>query len=418
MTRSPRVLHVTTTAVSLDWLLGPQLHAFRDAGFDVMTASAGGPHVASLLQQGIPHYELPSLSRNIDPLADARSIGELRKLVQRLEPDILHTHNPKPGVLGRIVGRVSGVPIIVNTVHGLYAQPEDSSLRRLVVYGAERAAASFSHAELVQNVEDVATLRSLRTPNERLHLLGNGVDLSRFSPSQASMLAAERLRQELGIDRTTPVVGMVGRLVWEKGYREFFEAVRSLHGSRKRSLAIVVVGPDEAGKDGAVDSAALDEMEQLGVRFLGSRSDIEVVLSLFDIFVLPSYREGFPRSAMEASAMGVPIVATDIRGCRQVVDHSRTGLLVAPRDSAALAEAIAYLLDQPLLRASMGAAAARRATADFDQERVIARTVSVYRKLLKDAGIEGPQATLSRYSDSIDLVDVAASNREDEILAA
>ena len=116
--------------------------------------------------------------------------------------------------------------------------------------------------------------------------------------------------------------------------------------------------------------------------------------------------------------MGVPVVASDIRGCRQVVDHSRTGLLVAPRDGLALADAISLLLDQPLIRASMGAAAARRASAEFDQRRVIARTLAVYRKLVHEAGIEGTQSTMSRYNDSIDLVDEAASNREDEILAA
>lgn len=414
----PKLLHLTTTAVSLDWLLSPQLVAFSSAGYDVITASAGGPHVESLRARGLDHHSVTALTRTIDPASDLRAVAELRRLLQHVQPDILHTHNPKPGVLGRVLGRSVRVPIVVNTVHGLYAQSDDSLLRRAVVYGAERVAASCSDAELVQNVEDIATLQSLGVPSSRLHLLGNGIDLDRFRPSETRSKQARQLRANLGIAPTMPVIGMVGRLVWEKGYREFFDAVTMLRVSRGATFEIVVVGPTENGKEGAVDARALAKMTDLGVRFLGTRTNVEALLASFDVFALPSHREGFPRAAMEACAMGLPVVATDIRGCRQVVEHERTGLLVPPRDATALANVLGRLLDDRNLRAELGAAARLRAAREFDQQRVIDRTLAVYRTLLRDKGLGTPQPRIERYKDSIDLVATAASNRVAEALAA
>lgn len=406
--RPPRLLHLTTTAISLDWLLGPQLDAFAAAGYELTTVSAPGPHVDAILERGHRHIAIPSLSRSMDLRSDRHAWSELRAVFEKVRPDIVHTHNPKPGVLGRMLARRCQVPIVVNTVHGLFAQPTDPVAKRAVVYGAERLAAACSQGELVQNVEDVELLRSLGVPAERVHLLGNGIDLDRFAPSASKSRMARARRRKLGIAPSTTVVGMVGRLVWEKGYREFFEAVERLLCD-DLDIAIIVVGPTEPGKAGAVDQETIDAMAERGVHFLGSRTDVDVMLALFDIFVLPSHREGFPRAAMEASAMGVPVVSTDVRGCRQVVDHGTTGLLVEPRSPIALASAIRTLIDDPAKRNSMGRAARARAAAEFDQERVIARTLGLYRSLLDDAGIAQPRPAIERYTASIDLVATEAS---------
>ena len=415
--KAPRLIHLTTTAISLDWLLGPQLDAFAEAGYDLTTVSAPGPHVDAVLERGHRHISIPSLSRAMDLSSDRQAWSELRDVFEAVQPHIVHTHNPKPGVLGRLLARRCNVPIVVNTVHGLFAQPTDSLAKRAAVYGAERIAAACSDGELVQNVEDVELLRSLGVPASRVHLLGNGIDLDRFSPSTTKTRMARAHRRKLGIAPSTAVIGMVGRLVWEKGYREFFAAVDALL-DEDRDVAVVVIGPTEPGKAGAVDQETIDAMTARGVRFLGSRTDVDVLLGLFDVFVLPSHREGFPRSAMEASAMGVPVVSTDVRGCRQVVDHETTGLLVEPRSPMALASAIRTLLDDPLRRVAMGRAARARAAVEFDQQRVIARTLGLYRSLLDDAGIDQPRPVIDRYAASIDLVATEASKSTAEAAAA
>jgi glycosyltransferase involved in cell wall biosynthesis len=379
--RMTTVLHLTASDMSLVLLLGPQLEAFRDAGYDVVTASAPGPYAEQLERRGFRHVPLRHATRALSPLTDVRAALELGRVLRTVGPDILHTHNPKPGVYGRVVGRVVRVPAVVNTVHGLYAVPEDRWLRRALVYGLERVAATCSDAELVQNPEDVEVLLRLGVPRRKVHLLGNGIDLDRFDPSLHPRADGSVLRRELGLDDDAIVVGAVGRLVREKGYGELFAAYRELRRQFPK-LGLVVTGPLEPGKDDGLNPEEIRAADEDGVRFLGERDDVERIYSMLDIFVLASHREGFPRAAMEASAMGVPIVATDIRGCRQVVEHGTTGLLVPPRRADALAAAIAELVRDGGRRVRMGAAARAKAATDFDDRRVIATTLDVYSGVL------------------------------------
>ena len=145
---------------------------------------------------------------------------------------------------------------------------------------------------------------------------------------------------------------------------------------------LVVAGPSDPDKDDAVPAEMSSTAESHGVRFLGMCDDVDRLYRGFDLYVLASHREGFPRSAMEAAATGLPIIATDIRGCRQVVEHGVTGLLVPPRDPAALAAALASLGADSSRRESMGEAAQMKAIAEFDQQRVIDITLATYRHLL------------------------------------
>lgn len=373
-------MHVTSADISLALLLGPQLRAFADAGYEVIGVSAPGPFVAELAAAGVTHVAAEHATRSLSPLTDARAGAEAYRLFRRLRPDIVHTHNPKPGIYGRLAARAAGVPAVVNTVHGLYATAEDGLARRGAVYALERLAAACSDAELVQNPEDLETLASLGVPRRRLHLLGNGVDLARFRPG-ARPEARRRVRAELGAGEDTVVAGTVGRLVWEKGYAELVAATRAL-ASRAPHVMVVAAGPAEPSKADGMGPADRAEAESAGLRLLGYRPDVEDLYAAFDMFVLASHREGYPRAAMEAAASGLPVVATDIRGCRQVVDDGVTGLLVPVRDGAALAAALASLAGDAPRRRAMSAAARAKAERDFDQQRVIAITLEVYRSLL------------------------------------
>jgi len=378
----PVVVHVTTTDISLELLLGPQLRAFRDAGYDVIGMSAPGPYVAKLASDGIRHVAIEHASRSVGITNDVLAGRELYHHFRDLRPDIVHTHNPKPGVYGRLAARAARVPVIVNTVHGLYAQADDPLLKRAAVYGLERMAAFCSHAELVQNPEDLETLARLGVPRRRLHHLGNGIDLTRFDPEGVSEPRRQVLRTEMGAGPDDVVCGAVGRLVWEKGYRELFTAAALLREEYPQ-LKFVVVGGSDPEKADAISEADVDAAaREGGVRFLGHRNDVDDLYGAFDLYTLASHREGFPRSAMEAAAMGLPVVATDIRGCRQVVDDGRTGLLVERLNARALTDAIGALVADPDRRIAMGRQARAKATAEFDQQLVIDITLAVYSELL------------------------------------
>jgi glycosyltransferase involved in cell wall biosynthesis len=390
--RRPTVAHVTTTDISLELLLGPQLQGFAAAGFEVVGVSAPGRYVDALTRRGVEHVALKHATRSFAPFEDGRALFELAGLFRRLRPDIVHTHNPKPGLYGRVAARLAGVRGVVNTVHGLYALPEDPAPKRALVYRLERLAASCSHAELVQNPEDVAVLRRIGVPAQKVTFLGNGIDLDRFDPGAIPVEDATAARGELGATRRDDVVvGVVGRLVHEKGYREIIQAAAQLR-DRRPALRFAVIGPEEPEKRRSVSSAERAAAADAGVRFLGRRDDVERLYRGMDIYVLASYREGFPRSAMEAAAMRLPIVATGVRGCRQVVDSGVTGLLVPMRDSRALADAIGALAVDPERRVRMGVAGREKALREFDQQRCIDVTLAVYRRLIARSGLELAEA--------------------------
>ena len=377
-----KIAHLTTVDLSLRYLIFPQLKAAAEVG-ESYAISAPGPYVEEIEAEGVIHIPLASSTRGMDLFADIKAMAQFWSVLRQLQPDILHTHNPKPGVYGRILGRLAGVPIVVNTVHGLYAAPDSSLPKKAVVYGLEAVAARFSDLELVQSPEDVELLSRYRiAPASKLRLLGNGVDLRRFRP-EAAAGSGRAMRRELGIDDDELVVGFVGRLVAEKGMTELIE-MTELIGKRAR---VVVAGPPDPDKGDAVGVELQQRAVAAGIDFIGMRTDIEAFYGALDVFVLPSYREGFPRAAMEAAASGLPVVASDIRGCRQVVDHGVNGFLVPVRNGETLAKAVLELLDDPELRSRLGAASVEKARAEFDEENVVRIVMSSYRQLASAKGI-------------------------------
>lgn len=360
-----RVAHLTTVDISLALLLATELEHDVEQGFVVFGISAPGPYVEQVQALGVTHVPLPSLTRAWNVRADVHAFVALVKILRRLRLDVLHTHNPKTGVLGRIAGRLAGVPVVVNTCHGLWVKPSDSLLRKAFVLGMEAFAAAFSHAELYQNAEDAATLRKA-VPQRRARVVGNGVNLQRF---RHDPVARERLRREWGVADDELLVGGVGRRVAEKGLPEFVEMARLLRGKAR----FVWVGPPDPDKPDAFVGAAGSD-----VTFIDARADMPSVYSALDVFALPSHREGFSRSAMEAAACGTPMVLTDIRGCREIGRDGEHLLLVSVASAEELAEGVNKLLVDEPLRRRLAGAAFERAQQEFNQRTVADISISTY----------------------------------------
>ncbi len=298
---------------------------------------------------------------------------------------MLHTHTPKAGVLGRIVGRWCRVPIIVNTCHGLPVTEDDRRSKRLAVKTIEGFAAQFSDVELFLNGEDLTTMARFVRRRQPM-VIGNGTDLDRFRFDE---LGRARVRAELGLDPDDVLVGAVGRRVVEKGMYEFAETARRL-GAQAH---FVWVGPRDPDKTDAV-SHDLD-----GVRFLGERLDMPEVYSALDVFVLPSYREGFPRSAMEAAACGRAMVLTDIRGSREIGMNGSEALFVPPGRVDDLTLAIDRLASDHILRSRLGYAAHVKAQTDFDQRATARRSFDAYDRVAKrkGSGVDAIAITFRRH---------------------
>lgn len=359
-----RIVQLATSDVSFQYLLRPQLDALRAAGHEVLLASAPGSSADRLQRDGYDFYALQHATPSWDLPRDARLQIEIYKLFKKLRPDVVHTHIHKTGVLGRLAARAARVPRIINTHHGFYARPEDGLARKAPVYALERLAAACSDLELVQNPEDLAVLRRLGVPPSRLVLLGNGVDLRRFRP--ASVAERTEARASLGVGDAVLVVG-VGRIIAEKGWREFASAIRGVPGAKG-----ILAGPLQPMK-----AKGLTPRELLPVSYLGMVDEPERLYWAADIAVVPSWgREGLPRAAIEASACGIPVVGADARGVRQVIQNGVTGMLHPIGDSAKLREQLMKLAASVELRVQMGTAARQRAVAYFDEDAVVERVVA------------------------------------------
>jgi glycosyltransferase involved in cell wall biosynthesis len=368
-----RVAHFTTVDISLWFLLRTELVAGIEAGHEVVGISATGSFVPKIESLGVRHVAVPGLTRSWSPRSDLAAAANLWRLLRSLQLDVLHTHTPKAGVIGRIVGRLCGVPVVVNTCHGLVVTDKDRWAKRVAVKAIEALAAQFSDAELFQNPDDQKALaRFLRAG--RSEVVGNGIDLQAFAFDSK---ARARVRAELGVSPGELLVGGVGRRVTEKGIREFAGAAKALSGK----ATFVWVGPLDTTKANSLDRD-LD-----GVTFIGERLDMPAVYSALDVFVLPSYREGFPRSAMEAAACGRPMVLTDIRGSREIGRDGHEALFIPPRDTVCLAVAIERLLSDPMLRDRLGALAQERARRAFDQRAVVRRSYDAYRAVARRKGL-------------------------------
>lgn len=362
-----RIAHLTTVDMSLALLLATELIEDIDQGHTVFGISAAGPYVEAVEKLGVHHVDIPHLTRRWSPVKDFFAFIQLLRTLRRLDLDVLHTHTPKAGVMGRIAGRLAGIPVVVNTCHGLWANASDSLLKRIFVYGAEALAIRFSDFELFQNADDARTL-SRFLKKGRWEVVGNGIDLQRFQPSP---LGRERLRAEWGVSDDEVVVGAVGRRVREKGVGEFSEVAARL-GERAR---FIWVGPADD-----TDSTPHLEMSD-AVQFVGEYDDMPAVYSAFDVFVLPTHREGFSRASMEAAAIGLPMVLSDIRGCREIGTHEEHLLLTPAEDPDSLFRDVGKLIEDLGLRGRLGRAASIRAQREFDQRRVAMTSLKTYERV-------------------------------------
>lgn len=404
------IAHIATVDLTHRFLLLPQLVALREAGEVVTAIGAPGPWVHDIEAEGIRYLPWRQVTRAWDPAADLRAAAELLGILRRERFDVVHTHNPKPGVLGRIIARALGAPVVLNTVHGLWVTPEDPFARRAAVLTMEWLSSRCSDLELYQSGEDLSWAQRLgiASPARSIHL-GNGIDVEHFTPERAGTERLRKLRAELGIGEDELVVGTVGRMVREKGYLELFDAMRAVRGCEPRAR-LLVVGQSDPDKPDAITPGEIERAREDAI-FTGWREDVADLMAVMDVFTLPSWREGMPRSAIEAAASGLPMVLTDIRGCREVVTDGVEGLLVPMREAGSLAAALMQLLEDPELRVRMGAAARARAVEDFDQRRVIRTVVGQTESLLRERGIAPGSAVVVRAARPSDAEPMAKLHR-------
>ena len=366
-----KILQLCAVDFTAYHLLRPLGLSLRDAGYEVSFCCSPGEGLDRLEQEGFDVYRIP-VSRSYNIFSHAVSFVRLFRLMRRECFDIVHTHTPVAGLLGRVAAKTARVPRIVYTAHGFYFHEDMPGPVKGVMRSIERFGASLSDLVFVQSGEDLEeAIESRIAPAEKLVHIGNGVDPSMFG-REANARAAAALREEFGIDGG-PVIGFTGRIVREKGAVEFVKAAGIVALEFPGARFVMVGAPLESDRDGCqaeIETLVRDEGLSGRLVMTGYRKDVPAILSLLDLFAMPSYREGMPRSLLEAMATGLPVAATDIRGCREEVVDGETGLLVPPRDHYALGEAMLRILSDEDLAVRMGRAGRQRVIDLFD-ERVV-----------------------------------------------
>jgi glycosyltransferase involved in cell wall biosynthesis len=378
----PRVciVDVINLSSSADTLLRERVLSLRAKGVDNRIVCIDGPYVKPLRDAGIP-VDTVHLPRGLEPFHLVWSLLELIAYFRRVKPDLVHTHCSVPGIVGRLAARLAGVPVVVHTVHGFAFHDGSRGPGAALAIAVERFVGGLTDMLLSQNHEDIGrALHHRIVPRRRVRFVGNGITPDRFASERPQMLPGRPV-----------IVTCVARFEPVKNHGQLIEAAALLRDRGARfELWLVGGGDGRARCERQVEALGLADR----VRFHGYRDDIPKLLSHSDIGVLTSLKEGIPRSALEAMASRLPVVATRVTGTREVVRHGETGLLVNVGDAAGLADALGQLIDNPALRVHLGARGREVVLAEYDEGSIVRRLERVYRESLERHGI-GVPATLA-----------------------
>lgn len=377
------------------------IRALVAAGYRVVCLSPPDAHSARLSELGAEWQALPMDNAGTHPLRDLALAARFWRHYRRLRPEVAFHFTIKNNVYGTWAARALGIRV-VNNVSGLGTAFIRTGLVPAVVRMLYRLSQPLAHRVFCQNAEDFALLRERRlVPAERLALLpGSGVDLRRFHPALRSRLFScsgeSRDNTDGNLDdgggspdrafrRAYPKplrLLYAGRMLADKGLAELIEAIGQVNAGGVR-CALSLCGFAGVANVSAFDEATLQAWSRLpGVRWLGPSDDMPGVYAQADAVVLPSYREGMPRSLLEAGAMGLPVIATDVPGCRHIVTDGVNGLLCEVRSVASLRAAIERLLEMTQAeRDAMGAAGRARVERDFDERQVVEAALAVVREV-------------------------------------
>jgi len=355
---------------SLRHFLLPLMRGARARGHDVVGISAEGPLLDLPRAEGFRIIPVP-MARSLNPRAHVPALRELRRIMREERFDLVHAHMPISGFLARLAAKAEGVPHVAYTCHGFLFNQPGPLWRRGLSLGVEWLGGRMTDTFLTVSEAEAADARRLWI-HRHAQATGNGRDPAIFHPDAAARAA---LRAEMGLGEADCVVIGISRLVRHKGWPELLQAME-----RVPHAHLWVVG-ERLASDHGEDMAPHFERARavLGprLRLLGYRHDVPRWLQAADIFALPSHFEGLPMSVIEAMLTGLPVVATDIRGCREQVVEGVTGHLVPPMQVAGLGRALARLAADPALRQSMGEAGRARALDRFTEAAVLDRTLDL-----------------------------------------
>ena len=373
-----KIIRAVTVAQSIGFFVEmiPTLHQTE---IEVVALSSPGKELDDLREKGVPTIVVP-IGRHLSIFKDMKALMALVKVFRREKPDMVHSMTPKAGLLCMLAAKMAHVPVRVHTFTGLVWSTAKGLKRRILMLTDWLTCACATH--VIPEGEGVKADLQRHITRKPMKVLGygnvKGVDMERFSLRPEIVDAAKSLRS-----RNLFTFLYVGRIVSDKGVNELVDAFGKLHALNPH-CRLVLVGKMEENLDPLKPSTLKKILALKGIRAVGEKQDDELIAwyAASDCFVLPSYREGFPNTVLEAGAMGLPSIVTDINGSREIVENGKNGIIIPPKDENALIEAMQQMLDNDSKRDSMASAARPMIASRFEKSYVQQCLLDFYHEIL------------------------------------
>ena len=359
------------------------MKALQKDGHQVIAIVPKGDYFEKIRNEGIETIEYNLNRGSLSPFSAISSIIELSKLLKSLNLDLLHTFTIKPNIYGTFAGKVAGVPKILNLVEGMGSFYVDNSFKskivRTLIESLYRVVFKFSDQTVFVNSDDPEYLIGKNIiDRERVKVIRSvGIDTEEYSPDSISEETKDRYREELKIGKDEPVITMIGRAILHKGTEDFYKSAELLKDKNYRFLFI---GDIDEGNRFSMSREFMNS--QSNVSWLGFRSDIKELIAVSDIIVLPSYREGVPRTLLEAGAMGKPIIATDVIGCRETVVDGSNGYLVPLNSPKDISDKIKFILENSDVYNQFSEYSRINTVKEFKLTDIVRKYIENYRRIL------------------------------------
>jgi len=349
--------------------------AAKKEGYNVAVVTQETNHGDEIRQAGLRLIPIKFQRSGRNPFSDFMTIRSLIRIYRTEQPDLIHHVSLKPVLYGSIAARIAGIPKVINAMTGLgYVFSSEEFFARFIrflispllryIFSANKTVTIFQNQDDLKTLED----RNLVKHEQAVIIRGSGVDPDIYVPGSNST--------------DIPQVILVARMLWEKGIGEFVQAAKLIL-TKGTSASFILIGDTDSENPAAISVEQLKEWQsEQGIEWMGRRDDIPQLLKQSTVACLPSYREGLPKFLLEAASAGLPIVTTDVPGCREIVIDGKNGYLVPPRNPEAIADAIEKLLNDKTLRREMGEKGRALVEREFGIKKIVEDTISLYQRML------------------------------------
>jgi glycosyltransferase involved in cell wall biosynthesis len=380
-----KLIRITTVPLSLDKILDGQL-SFMNNHYEVIAVSSEKEYLIRCAENEGVRYKHIEMTRKITPFKDLVSLVQLVSFLKKERPLIIHSHTPKAGIIAMLASKITNIPIRLHTVGGLPLMEATGSKRKLLelierlTYSLSTFVFTNSYGLYNQIIDNNYISKS------KIKVIGNGssngVDIDYFSPSQVSLDEQTKIKSKLGISESDFTFVFVGRVVSDKGINELVSAFDNISQFQKE-IKLIVVGDQETDLDPLNANTLGLLVKNKRIISVGFQRDIRPYLAVSNVLIFPSYREGFPNVMMQAGAMGLPIIATDINGCNEIISHGKNGILIPKKDISAVEKAMLTMLNDENLYKELRSNARNMIISRFERKILCESILDEYRSFEK-----------------------------------